>query len=315
MIMQDTVTYSSAEGSLLAQALVAFLGRTHGIRVLAIKGATASMQGLRPAKASSDADVLVDPVEMDRLLELLAERGWHPRVVPLEPNIVSPHSVTLINAEWPCDIDVHRHYPGLLGDASAVFEEFWGRRTVLEIAGTPVESVNRIGGALILALHDLRAPHGSPVEQRLTALARTIRESFSEAEREELIAVVVETRAVEPARPFLQLLGADLPTQRPRGAELAEWRALTHSPNRTILWLRELGRVPPKRKARVLWHALVSSEAELRAQHPEVGPGAGAVLALRIRRLIGGVRAFPDAVHALREDRRSGYPREERSTR
>jgi len=307
--------YTAAEASRLAQALLAFLGRKNGIRVLAIKGETASLEGLRPPKASSDADVLVDPAEFDALLGVLAEQGWHPRLVPLEPNVVSPHSVALVNADWPCDIDVHRHYPGFLESSAKVFEELWAHRTVLRIADSEVESVGRAGGLLILALHDLRAPHAAGSAERLATLATTALETFDRAELVEVVALARSTRAVEPARDFLSSLGFAPAAQLPVGNELSEWRALTHSPNRTILWLRELGRVPLRSKPRVLWHALVSSEPELRAQHSGVGAGAPALLVLRLKRIAGGVRALPKAVRALAADRLAERSRRRRSPR
>lgn len=39
----------------------------HGVRVLTIKGRALADQGLRQVRGSSDADVLVDPAEFERL--------------------------------------------------------------------------------------------------------------------------------------------------------------------------------------------------------------------------------------------------------
>lgn len=297
--MTAVAPFYSGDASVLAQALVAHVAREIGVRTLAIKGVTAAHHGVRAPKVSSDADVLVEPSGIDDLVDALGRRGWYPRLVPLEPHVISPHSITLICDEWPCDIDVHRHYPGLLADSALIFDELWRRREVIEIAHADVESVDKVGTTAILALHELRAPYFPVAQRRLDDLASRVKETFTPENLDDLLRFATVAVAIEPLRPFLQRLGVVPPRQNPPREAIGEWNALAHSPNRTILWVLELSRAPLREKPRVLWHAVFSSSAELRAQHPETPPGGRAIAALRLRRLKGGLRALPDALRAL----------------
>ncbi|WP_446664564.1 nucleotidyltransferase family protein [Flexivirga sp. B27] len=154
--MHERTTLPIDVGVELAHALTADVAARHDCRVLFIKGPVATVQDLRPARTSTDVDVWVEPEKHGTLIRALAEHGWRRRVLPDGPRILESHSVTLLHDDWPCDIDVHRYFPGLLAEPRAVFDFLWDRHETVELAGVSIPACDRLAAALVLAAHQLR---------------------------------------------------------------------------------------------------------------------------------------------------------------
>lgn len=304
--MTATSEVGLVEATLLAKSLVAHLTQGASLRALAIKGVTAELQGVRPRKISTDTDVLVHPDDFDEVVALLGRRGWEFRHRPLEPAVISPHSLSMLHQGWPCDIDVHRSYPGFLADPATVFEALWKRRTVINVAQTAVETTDRAGTILVLALHALRAPYLDANQLELDNLARRVQEMSEPEDLDDLVCLAQQTGSIQTAGPFFERVGIRVPKSTIHNEAYKSWLAVTSDRNRTALWLLQLRRSSWRHKPKVLWHAVFPSESELRSQHPGTPPGRFSLVALRTRRLVGGLKALPRALNTLM--RRSGRP-------
>ncbi|WP_431796131.1 nucleotidyltransferase family protein [Microbacterium enclense] len=167
----------SAAVDLLAPVLH-HVAAANGIRVLSIKGSVLSEQGLREPRQPSDVDILVDPLRFDDLVVLLRAAGWMDRdrkvLVPLPASgtVLAPHARTLEHPNWPCQLDLHRYYPGFLRSAAAVFDHLWGARVIVEIAhagcGVPAPPDHWI----LAALHALRSGDDDQLSELEVAAAR-----------------------------------------------------------------------------------------------------------------------------------------------
>ncbi|MDQ0613785.1 hypothetical protein QF046_001426 [Microbacterium sp. W4I4] len=188
-------TMSQSEGVDLAHALVARMALGIGARALLIKGPIAAIQELRPARVSADVDVLVEPSSVDGLCAALTSRGWHPPITREVPRILDPHSTTLVHDEWPCAIDVHRSFPGLLAPPDICFDALWAVREQYEIARQPVFAPSRSGMMLIVALHALRSPAEPRNRRELPGIRDALTNTFSEPELAQVLDVASACRS------------------------------------------------------------------------------------------------------------------------
>ncbi|MWV60594.1 hypothetical protein [Rathayibacter sp. VKM Ac-2754] len=285
----------------LAHALVHHIARENNVRTISIKGPSAEHHRLRSPRTHADADILVEPSGFDAMRAALHDYGWSARLEPLEQGVISPHSVALVNQTWPCDIDLHRHYPGFIADDVLVFDVLWVRREEIILANTPVAIPDRGSSALILALHDLRTPFEERHRASLTSL---IELSRNQSELIEEMAVIAEqTGSLATLEPFLRAVGFETPEDKlfhaRRDPRYFRWMAMTAQPQRTYLWITRLFEVKGVARLRVLWHAAVSSEDELRAQHPSTPPGRLAIASLRAHRLRSGIASLPSALRSV----------------
>ena len=363
------------ESVALAGALTQFVARSHGIRMLVIKGAPAEEMGLRPPRASSDVDVLVEPARAAELIRLLGERGWRPRDVPDFPRLLARHSYTLIHDEWNCDIDVHHYWPGFLAPAETAFEELWASHATASMAEVDVDVPDRAGAALVLALHSLReagfvdpssrqmveyrflvgalttptedaddgetaggttagadtdpetdgttapasgaaaeADAGSGVESDVDDSPATTRADADAdatmharvgdapgADAPASIAPAVRdiarrTGSEQTARRFLLDLGEDVPlVDDADDPQLAMWRLNSRAEHPVTGWVLALRDASWPQRARLVWHGVFPSAAELRAIDPRIGPRRRDVAAGWWRRFARGMRALPAA--------------------
>lgn len=153
--MQSTGLSAVASTS-LAHARAAHLARTHGIRLLSIKGPVADHYRLRPPRSAADADVWVEPARFEDFARVLEAEGWHTRVARGAPTVLQPHSRTYIHDEWGCDIDLHHAFPGFFAPADQVFELLWSGRYQLHVGNFTVMTPSWAGAAMIAALRGLR---------------------------------------------------------------------------------------------------------------------------------------------------------------
>lgn len=157
-------------GIRFAHAAVQVLAVEHGIDVLHIKGpavdesllrlavrAAADADGAPPgrlARTSSDADVLVRPSHVSRLMEVMHEHGWTTRY-RFEDGSAFEHAATLMHP-YLAPLDVHRWFPGVGLDPEAAFDRLWRDRHLATIAGQPCAVPSVTAQRLILMVHAAR---------------------------------------------------------------------------------------------------------------------------------------------------------------
>lgn len=289
----------------LAAAWICELGRRYEIRLLLIKGQSLAHHGLRTPRLSTDVDVLADPHRFNELCAALEAAGWRQRTVTEVGSMWAGHSLTYFHDRWPCDIDVHRYFPGFLADAAATFEKLWDSRESMPIANRPAPIPSRAASLLIAGLHQLRDGQSRIDEIEYRNLAGT---QISENERRDLIELAVATGAVEPARSFLHQLGVsdkELPRSQDSDA-LRAWRARIDADASGIyFWALLLKQTPKRRRLGVLVRALWPPPDTLRANHPSARDTSLSRITLRLSRFPNGVRGIPTAVKALRRLRSS----------
>lgn len=302
--METSSALTLREGVLLAQLLAASAAQRSGARVLVIKGPRQVGLGLRPARESVDADVLVHPDEFEAALGQLVRLGWRRRVPDTSPHVLPFHSVALAHEAWPCEIDLHHRYPGFFASDAAVFEALWRRRRSDEVAGQQVPVCDLAGDTLIAALHAARAPERKRTDMEF--LVATVRDRFDNETRRDLAVLAAETGCADTLRNFLHAVDAPtVGTGRTDLADLEKWSLLTAGESiRGIGWVHELGRAPWRHRPRLLLRAAFLTEAEVRSQYPQAPAGRWGLLRARFWRWRATARHVPRAVRALRTRRR-----------
>lgn len=140
----------------LGHAWCQWLADAHGIRILFLKGPALAEYSLRSPRPSTDIDVLVDPKKWDEFVAVATNAGWVEREYTAATQLLSTHSRNFVRENWPCDLDLHRHYPGFLAPPENVFETLWSRRSEIELGKVWCQVPDRNAAILILALHSLR---------------------------------------------------------------------------------------------------------------------------------------------------------------
>jgi glycosyltransferase involved in cell wall biosynthesis len=289
------------EAVALAHAAVARAAADHDVRVLFFKGPVAALQGLRPERASQDVDALVDPARLSVLASVLTGLGWVDEHAFRTPTAAT-YSRTHRHASWPCELDLHTTFPGLIAPEQAVFERLWSRRESVEVAALEVPCPDPQAHALFLALNSLRDPHEATKISQLADLVRRVSGSFDERALRGLGALAGELGAADTAAPFLSAVGApnDAIGSTPP-AELHAWRLRTQPAWRVATWLDGIRDRPVRSWPGYLWYAAMLTEAELRQAHPEAPPGRIPLVRLRLSRLRRGLRAVPTAWRNVRD--------------
>jgi hypothetical protein len=142
----------------LAYGLVAREAERIEVRVLALKGPVLQKQGIGARRTSADADILVSgAAEVDQLVQRLVALGWEKRPTSEVLRVYPEHSVELFHPRWPCDIDLHRFYPGLFAPAGETFELLWAEHTTVTLAGRRVDAPSPAAQLMVLAAHALRS--------------------------------------------------------------------------------------------------------------------------------------------------------------
>lgn len=169
----------------LAHATVQAIADQAHADILHIKGPAVD-PALRPGgRSSADADVLVRPAHLHRLLASLRRHGWS-QVTGLHSTDLIRHSTNWYHPQLG-QLDVHVRFPGIQAPAGQAFEALWRAHTTQDIAGRACVVPAVTGQRLILLLHAARslqanaadvqaAWHDATVEEReLTrALAREV---------------------------------------------------------------------------------------------------------------------------------------------
>lgn len=222
----------------LAHALCASLAEENGVRALSIKGPVAIEYGLRMPYHPSDADILVDPRQVDVLVDKLIENGWRKRPAEELPRVLENHSVTLIHSDWPCDLDIHKGFPGFLSDASVAFELLWKDRTTINIANRVCLAPSRAGSWTISALNHIRDGWKRDAPDISTFYVEYARHNFTAEELARIASEAQITGTMETMRSIFYELNIYQPSAYSRSPGLVSWeirRELGLSPAVPIL--------------------------------------------------------------------------------
>jgi len=295
----QTSGLSLADGVLLAHALAAKVAEDKGCRVLFVKGPIAEAFDLRTHRTSSDVDVWVAPDDFHRYLAGLEAVGWRRRELAPAPRILEMHSTTMLHDQWPCDIDVHHMFPGMLADPELVFDDLWRHRTTVEVAGQPVPACDRAGTAVTTALHALRDMQVARNISEFEHLVRALQRDLTLDERDRIRHIATTDGAAQTLAPLLTRLGIT-PPRPPADPEYEllwqDWELRRRNNTGTSRWVHDLHRAPWRRKPVLLWQAALLPGDSFRRLHPDVGPRARDLWLARAARLGRGILALPGAV-------------------
>lgn len=227
----------------------------HRIRALLLKGRPATDLGVRADRPSVDADVWVDPGRFADYLALLGRRGW--RRKPGPPDGVGwGHAVTMIHPHWPCAIDAHRSFPGLLTDDQQSFETVWGLRQDSVVAGRVLQVPGVVPAAAITVTHAARSRViGETGADTAVALARAA--SFSVEQRDQLARLVVATGSASVLERLLQAAGVEVVPEHADPARQRDWDERLDIQGQALSsWLLALRRAPWRKRPGLLVAAL-----------------------------------------------------------
>lgn len=284
--------------------MVARVARDAGVRALLIKGPASAELGLRDSSHQSvDVDVWVAPQDLDRYCAHLFSLGWRRPFVPTSSQITPRHAVTMTHPNWPCELDVHDRYPGLLREPIPLFEYLWAHRQEIVIAHEHVWCPDLTAMFAIESLHRLRA--GKREDSSLSRLITRYRVEIGKTAGNHLNELAVETHSVPTLQPILRMLGCGRSEKPPMGAELLAWEVGLKAPNvRSIPTLMTLLRTPKRKWISVIGRALVLSEVEIRRTCPELALGRRSLLVARMRRVLAAVFDLPRALWTIRQVRK-----------
>lgn len=291
------MTLSQREAVALATAWSTRLAERLGVRVLAIKGPSLAWHGLRTERVSADVDLLIDPRRFDEFTTAVLRAGWHERPLPFIGGQVSGHSVTLIANGWPCDLDLHRAFPGFLSDPESVFDRLWERSTTQDYAHTVVRIPDRQSSMLILALH---AARNGPVDWHMHAdLGLVVRDGLNDVQRADLADLAEETGCAGSLQTFLMDLEVEarfLETQ-----ELREWRARVASQlHGAYPWILLWHATPLRDRPLLAMRGLWPTDDDIVRARPSTERAFWPLVAARMARLVRGARGLPRSLAALR---------------
>lgn len=158
----------------LCHAALQHLADRAGADVLHIKGIAADARW-RSAGGGTDADVLVRPSHVRRLVSAVESAGWQRRS-RFRTGSPFGHAQTYWH-EHLGFADVHRYFPGM-GQDDATFEALWVGRATTGLAGVSCPVPSQAGQALVLVLNQTRnrAPRTWPAALEGSGLADEVRD-------------------------------------------------------------------------------------------------------------------------------------------
>lgn len=137
----------------LAHGVAQALAERHGVDLLHVKGPAVD-PSVRDAKPSSDADILVRPSHLGRLVGALRATGWQERS-GFDEGSAFAHA-----ANWHHPgvgyLDVHRRWPGPTRAPEEVFDIWWSTGHTTVIANRECQVPSLDVQELILLLHAAR---------------------------------------------------------------------------------------------------------------------------------------------------------------
>lgn len=233
----DDVVMPWSVGIRFAHASLQALAEDAGIDLLHIKGPAVDESLLDGPRQSIDADVLVRPEHVQRLLDAMHAHGWTTQY-RFEDGSAFEHASTLVHP-FLAPVDVHRRFPGFSARAETAFDRLWTDRYAVPLAGMTCQVPSVAAQRLLLIVHAARAG----------ALAHPdIRRCWwdaSDEQREEVVRLAAELGAEVALAAgtgrldeFVGHPGYDL------------WRALsTREPSQARVWLARVKAAPTRRAA------------------------------------------------------------------
>ncbi len=157
-------------GVQFSHACLQVLADDHGVDLLHIKGPAVdetlldrktvqdpdtqeSVEETIP-RSSVDADVLVRPSHVTRLIEAMSRHGWR-MAFDFVDGSAFEHASTWEHPSFE-HVDVHRQFPGIGLDREAAFDILWRARHATLIAGLSCPVPDTTAQRLILILHAVR---------------------------------------------------------------------------------------------------------------------------------------------------------------
>jgi hypothetical protein len=292
--------------SALVAALVQEVAARTTARTLLVKGRVADHFGLRPPRTSADVDVLVEPSRYPQVVAEFAALGWVARPEMEASTVLSAHSASLVHPEWPCDIDVHSFFPGLLAGAETAFDALWNERSIVDGGGIDCSATGITGSVIVAALHSLRHVSDDPRYARELESAAEVVDEWSDSQKRRLGRLAEATGAAGPMAEWLAARGIAVVVQPSPGLE--DWFARRESGDTFAgQFVAGMAQAGWRDRWRLAWITVWPREEQLRAAHPEFGASKAAVARERARRWGRGLRDLPRAIRSLRRARRGGH--------
>jgi hypothetical protein len=163
-----------------AHASVQWIADRCGADLLHVKGAALDPT-LVPDRGFSDADVLVRPAHVTRVLAELRRNGWE-LINSFAYGSSFEHSATLRHRDFGL-LDLHRLYPGAGPTPDAAFAALWSERRTTTLGGRACAVPARGAQATLLLLHAARGG-ADPKAARDVAFVWT---DATESEREQVL--------------------------------------------------------------------------------------------------------------------------------
>ena len=136
-----------------AHASVQWIADRCGADLLHVKGAALDPT-LVPGRGFSDADVLLRPAHVTRVLAELRRHGWE-LINSFAYGSSFQHSATLRHRDFGL-LDLHRLYPGAGPTPEAAFTTLWAERHMTTLGGRSCAVPTRGAQAALLLLHAAR---------------------------------------------------------------------------------------------------------------------------------------------------------------
>ncbi|MBD0329391.1 MAG: nucleotidyltransferase family protein [Thermoleophilia bacterium] len=245
------------------------------------------------ARSYVDCDLLVDPGDRSRAVDVLSAAGYR-EITPPDRSLV--HATAWIHADEPAEIDLHTSMQG----AGVSPVDAWGvlraHAVTVDLVGTPVRILDRVATTVNIALH--AAHHGVANQKPLEDLRRVV-DQLSDQEWRAAAALAARLRASPAFAAGLRLLPEGkriaeelrLPAETPVAVALA----LAAAPPGAFAMAQLVGVRGLRAKAALAARRLVPPAIWMRAFHPLARRGRlGLAAAYALRPLLLLLRAGPE---------------------
>lgn len=286
----DTAARSVVLRTLLLDAVAAraiALLSDHGIRAILLKGrAIASWLYRDEIRSYGDVDLLVDPAQRDRTVEVLGSIGYKHWLAGADDFEYGSNEIELIGPNGVC-IDLHHTLLGVK-DGARCWQVLSQRTEQLRVGGRPVNVLDAAARTMHLALHvaqngpvDVKAV--ADLERGLDQLPLTL---WQEAEGiAASIGAIGAFAAGLHVTPSGRRLAAALRLGPPRDIELLLRTASAPPEALQIQWLVEAGML--RNRIRLVGRKLWPTAAYMIGTVPAARSGGYGLLIARLQRMAG----------------------------
>lgn len=278
----------------------------HGVPAILLKGqAIASWLYSDRLRDYGDVDLLVDPAQRERAVDVLGSIGYRHWLAGADEAEFGPNEVELIGPSGIC-IDLHHTLLGVAASPARCWEMLSRRTEMMSVGGRAVTVLDREARTMHLALH---VAQNGPIDiKAVTDLERGLEQlplaSWREAERiarsiDAIEAFSAGLRVTESGRRLARQLGLT-PS---RDVELV-LRTTSAAPE--ALQIQKLVEADSMRsRMRLIARKLWPTAAYMLGRFPAARAGGYALLVTRLRRLAGLPRKFSIALSSWAQARRT----------